>query len=569
MKRIISLLTAFVLLASLLILPAGAVSEDANQIVSARNGVVRFLTINSSNGSAAVGSGFALGKAGTNTDIFATNFHVIEGMNIWYILLDNNWKQSVPEYGGTADNVHAVRCEIVYENGDVPDFAIMRTERVITERVCLPLMYSNLAYQGDTVFALGYPGVVDSMSGMLADIDSMTVTRGTLSRFTTLDSRGGVRIIQTDAHWSGGNSGGPLVTEEGYIIGLNTWTVTKDTNYHMSLVIDYVIEKLDELISNGTLSGFEYTLITERQTQEPEETKGSEESKPGGTSPSPSEEDDTIDPLILGLVAICLIMAGGSLYLVFTLKKKMEHTRAMRAATAARKNTPVDSDPAPKQDLRIPSLVITGVSGQFAGKQFPVHKPLRFGRRPENDVLFQQNTPGVSGTHCIIVPENGGLALTDLGSSNGTYLANGVKLAPNQKHILKSGDIFYVGSKNQCFRAEVPGAPQVSSAAPVSAKINLVCTGGPLAGKSYPVAKDLRIGRHPENDIIFPSGTPGISGKHCMVSPRSEGVALIDLGSSVGTFSSNGNKLNPNQKYLIRKGESFYLGAKTNSFRVE
>jgi pSer/pThr/pTyr-binding forkhead associated (FHA) protein len=45
----------------------------------------------------------------------------------------------------------------------------------------------------------------------------------------------------------------------------------------------------------------------------------------------------------------------------------------------------------------------------------------------------------------------GQVTLTDLGSSYGTFLAGGQKLAPNQPVTLRVGDRFYLGSEKEGF----------------------------------------------------------------------------------------------------------------------
>ena len=67
-------------------------------------------------------------------------------------------------------------------------------------------------------------------------------------------------------------------------------------------------------------------------------------------------------------------------------------------------------------------------------------------------MVFPGNAPGISKKHCELRAEGGGVVLTDLGSSYGTYLANGQKLSPNVPVRLNYGDYFYLASKQTVIR---------------------------------------------------------------------------------------------------------------------
>ena len=98
---------------------------------------------------------------------------------------------------------------------------------------------------------------------------------------------------------------------------------------------------------------------------------------------------------------------------------------------------------------------VVGVDGFFAGRRFAVDRPLRMGRDPQkNDLVFSPETAGVSGVHYIVTPTVDGVALTDLGSTYGTLLADGMKLTPNKSVTLKEGDSFCLGSQKQLFKVE-------------------------------------------------------------------------------------------------------------------
>lgn len=91
-------------------------------------------------------------------------------------------------------------------------------------------------------------------------------------------------------------------------------------------------------------------------------------------------------------------------------------------------------------------------------------------------------------------------------------------------------------------------------------------------GAVYSVKGQIIIGRNPGAcAIVFKEGTPGVSGSHCSLkyNEPSNDFILTDLGSTYGTFLSNGQKLPPNTPYHLSAGDSFYLGENMNALRVE
>jgi pSer/pThr/pTyr-binding forkhead associated (FHA) protein len=69
--------------------------------------------------------------------------------------------------------------------------------------------------------------------------------------------------------------------------------------------------------------------------------------------------------------------------------------------------------------------------------------PNIFGRRTGNDIVISD--PYVSGKHGQIEITDQGVYLTDLGSSNGTYV-NEAKLAPNMRTQVGPDDVIRLGS---------------------------------------------------------------------------------------------------------------------------
>ena len=63
---------------------------------------------------------------------------------------------------------------------------------------------------------------------------SGTVTRGILSAVRRVDDQ---TFLQIDAAISPGNSGGPLLSEDGQVIGINSWRIRPDLGESLNFAI--------------------------------------------------------------------------------------------------------------------------------------------------------------------------------------------------------------------------------------------------------------------------------------------------------------------------------------------
>jgi pSer/pThr/pTyr-binding forkhead associated (FHA) protein len=95
---------------------------------------------------------------------------------------------------------------------------------------------------------------------------------------------------------------------------------------------------------------------------------------------------------------------------------------------------------------------LQGLEGNFAGKRFALENSVRIGRDPnKNDLVYPQTTQGVSGVHCVLMVDGNTVWLKDLGSTYGTYVAGGRRLAANEAIPLQIGDKFWLGSEREMF----------------------------------------------------------------------------------------------------------------------
>ncbi len=114
------------------------------------------------------------------------------------------------------------------------DFAILNLSQSISGKTPLTLAteeYLETISTTANVYALGFTDRADDFHQHDATYteEDVTITNGTISGVTTkLINNKNIPIFMHQATISAGNSGGPLVTADGTVIGVNTWTYSGD-----------------------------------------------------------------------------------------------------------------------------------------------------------------------------------------------------------------------------------------------------------------------------------------------------------------------------------------------------
>ena len=223
-----------------------------------------------------------------------------------------------------------------------------------------------------------------------------------------------------------------------------------------------------------------------------------------------------------------------------------------------------------------PELVETAT-----GRRFALKPGANTVGREACDVLVMD--PTVSRRHARIDVGPGGVAVTDLGSSNGT-LADGKPLTPQQPASLSENSVLRFGNASFTIvgvavtaRGLLPGqeAPSPAPAEPQAAKGVLPPSPGPASAPSEPPVARLKpvgpntqevpiavgkttIGRRADNAVAL-SGDPYVSGHHAEILCDATGCYLIDVGSKNGSIV-NGERLEPGRKQLLLDGDEVKLG---------
>ena len=266
----------------------------------------------------------------------------------------------------------------------------------------------------ETAYALGYPGDSSIRQTLPAyDLNDVTITKGIISNRIS-PNWATYEAFQMDVSIAPGNSGGPLVDENGRVIGINA-SAAIDADTGLSLGMNYAIIT-DELTKILDQERIEYTMA-------------------GSLSWVPNWFAYVFLPI--GILAL----AGGIVLLAMATQKG---SAVLAAAGIGRqqKSAANGRGPAGKH------AVLRGVTGKYAGQKFDLLKgKVVMGRDPAScNIVFDKNTPGISGRHCQVAYDANEdcFLITDLGSSYGTFLGNGKKLTANVVENLFAGDTFYL-----------------------------------------------------------------------------------------------------------------------------
>lgn len=426
----------------LLVSLTGCGTEDTNTARSAYDGVVRIFT-DEGNGYCGSGTGFGVGAAGEVTDIYVTNRHVVADAEKVYILLAND---AVLVQGGVISHIDydkMIECKVIYITDGYPDVAILQAERSVEGHVALPLMHAEDAKRGDTIYTFGFPASADELNSgyYYAEKDDISIDSGVISKFFLFEKQGSTMAIQHHAHMNHGNSGGPLVTEDGNVIGINTYVYgwdleeqkSKDSvavEYSVSIYVDYAMVGLDSL-------GIAYDVYT-----------------PGELGIQKTALIATASVLVLLLaVAVLALRKHRDKVAVSQVQPVARAAEEQTDAVQAGNNTPIVQRAVAdgREKTADSGIRLQGTGGYFAGRRFAINGRIRIGRDPSrNDLVYPKESKGISGVHCELHIREGKVYLSDRGSTYGTYL-RGKKVPAQQELELQTGDSFYLGSQQECF----------------------------------------------------------------------------------------------------------------------
>ena len=484
--RVLTMVLALAMLLSLAVPAMAANLEAANGVDEAKYGVFKF---NMKIDLPALGGW--VGSRGTafliNDDHIITAAHCVrfteyEANELGYTLSEENKRlgflKTEPSYSVTVERDLTVGATIVNYSENM-DFAILKLDQPIPTRKYLTLRDSKTVKAGEAVYSIGFPAFYDNQHyDNDYTIDDVTVKSGVISKIQGMDEGGyssgqklKLDVLTTTCAISGGDSGGPMIDENGYVVGVSIFSFGNGSESIYSVsAIDQVIRACDNLnikyyTNEDAPAPVETVPATEAPTQVTEApTQATEETKPGpGPGPGPD-----FNPTILIVAAVAVLAVIIIIVVVMSKgKKKAPAAPAYTAPTAPTGGFTAPTYTAPMgagettvlaSDAGETTILNHAANGgtltrKRTNETITINAE-RFiiGRERKTANYCISDNSSISRSHVTLTVKNGTTYLTDMNAANGTFL-NGVKVLPNQETALKSGDKIKLADEEFEFRA--------------------------------------------------------------------------------------------------------------------
>lgn len=395
--------TALLLLAAAILIILGLLGlggRGSKDPYEARNSVVMvysYLQLTDGQSAGAMGTGFAIGKAGEEVEYIVTNGHVVDyGYVGPKAYAGQVYSAGVQVYFSAAENQYVSAEVVYYSPSNDKDIAIIKLPSKTDKRKPITIKNADTVSIGDTAYALGYPGVAsNSQQFSTYDENDITLTRGIISK-RTKPAWSNYDAFQMDVYINHGNSGGPLVDDRGCLIGINSSGAVDEQG--KSEGVNFAITS-GELVKILDSEHIPYTMAH------------------SGLSRVPGWFAYVFLPMGI------LMLAGGIVLPAIDRKRKQAFSGDQKAGA-----------------------VLLGVTGKYAGQRFDLLTgKVVLGRDPATcNIVFDRDTPGISGRHCQVSYDRNEdcFVITDLGSTYGTFLGSGKKLTANTAERLYAGDTF-------------------------------------------------------------------------------------------------------------------------------
>jgi len=468
------------------------------------------------NNKASTGTGFIINKDG----YLITNNHVVKGGS-GKIFVKNNF-----------DEYKDVSLIKTYPKHDIAILKINNYKKT----TFLKLQNPSTIKKGLQVYPLGFPGGADLLEGLTFNA---SLSAGIISKID-ITTEGkfppNYKFIQIDAAINHGNSGGPLLSKNGTVLGINTLGRKGTQGIYWAIHVEELIKVRDE-------NSIDYIIDNDN-----------------------IGDTNNMKSLWIVLALFGVLVLG---ILIFISKKKnpvaeideREVSRLVKEKIQKHDNrnaNGVVSDEL-KVNENVESLGKThmmSVTLVSKNTMFPEINNLNkqeiiLGRSDISDIVI--NNASVSKQHLKLLMRGSLVEVIDLGSTNGTYI-DAKKLTPNQSYTLELGQKLTIGSEDVIYM--IKDLNNKLSSKTLLSSID----------KKYPnICEEGIIGRNDKCDTVIANSK--VSSKHLKVSvvydtaltPQKH-IYITDLGSTNGTYIE-GKKLRVNESIELKAKQTLIIGS--------
>lgn len=493
----------------------------ANEAVNdARNGVLQvnldYRDDDNTTHHLAGGSGFLI-----NDNTLVTCHHVVS--------LDDNTLAAFAELEGksvaeirdrlsisvTISRDVVIPATVQHESFDM-DWAVLSLSRSIQGRTALKIRSSADVKQTESVYAIGFPSISTLLQTYSTfTSDDATVTSGVVNKVAigeNLHSGANTEFIMTSCNLDSGCSGGPMVDEDGNVVGIaqGIWQMSEEDGeihpeFFNAVAIDQVTEVLDAMGIVYEKAGaaepepvveepvVEEPVVEEPAVEEPvveapvaepvveepaAETPVVDVPAPAESAAPEKESGLSTTTIILIVAAVAVVVVIVVVVVVLSKGKKKPNPAPVGGgyvppAPPVRPGGFSTPNPTPAP-FTTPTADAgeTTVLSQGAGETTVLSRQVNGGTltrkrtgetvsvNTENFVIGRErkstnyciaDNSSISRTHVKLTVRGGITYLTDMNAANGTFV-NGVKVMPRQEVALKNGDTITLADEDLIYK---------------------------------------------------------------------------------------------------------------------